>query len=280
MPQAIPGTLGRPQRGRLRGFVASAARCCNALTALTSESPFLLRRVSCPRQESKQQKWNLHVTHVLKTATTLTSFDIRISRNNCCLSSAIMGWSAPLPAFQTQTFWYTWYALPLCRVWSGRGTVVYWWNIIYLRSSLCTVWHSQPPRTGEVCREHDLLYVSFLFKFQAFWRIFWLGRLLKLASAGGWARPCLEAKLRKIMRLWSTKPNSQAWPKSRHTRGQKQGMGSVKPEWKWWAFHQVGLGCSMGNLCWTQNPFWCSHLHPNNIFYMSLHPQTHFPCCL
>ena len=100
----------------VEGFVASAARCCNALTALTSESPFLLRRVSCPRQESKQQKRNLHVTHVLKTASTLTSFDIRISRNNCCLSSAIMGWSAPLPAFQTQTFWYTWYALPLCRV--------------------------------------------------------------------------------------------------------------------------------------------------------------------
>ena len=33
----------------------------------------------------------------------------------------------------------------------------------------------------------------------------------------------------------------RTWPKSRHTHcGQKQGMGSVKPEWKWWAFHQVG----------------------------------------
>ena len=32
-----------------------------------------------------------HVTIVLKTASTLTSFDIRSSRNNCCLSSAIMG---------------------------------------------------------------------------------------------------------------------------------------------------------------------------------------------
>ena len=114
MPQAVPGTLGRPQRGRLRGFGRKVLQ-----RADRADFGVAVFAASRERQESKQQKWNLHVTHVthvLKTASTLTSFDIRISRNNCCLSAAIMGWSAPLPAFQTQTFWYTWYALPLCRV--------------------------------------------------------------------------------------------------------------------------------------------------------------------
>lgn len=220
-----------------------------------------------------QSCWKLRVL--------LTSFDIRNSRNNCCLSSAIMGWSAPLPAFQTQTFWYTWYALPLCRVWSGRGTVAYWWNMIYLRSSLCTVWHSQPPRTGEVCREHDLLYVSFSNSrhFGAFFGwivIYWNCGPVQVVGLRGhvwkpsFGKSCFSDPQNPTLK--------RTWPKSRHTHcGQKQGMGSVKPEWKFWAFHQVGwFGVLKKKLVLDTK----SVLHPNNIFYMSLHPQTHFPCRL
>ena len=121
------GTPSAWKASWLSGFVASAATC-NALRADFGVAVFAAsRELSKAGIQATKMELACHTCHTChtwhtwhtcrnRTASTLTSFDIRNSGNNCCLSSAIMGWSAPLPAFQTQTFWYTWYALPFCRV--------------------------------------------------------------------------------------------------------------------------------------------------------------------
>ena len=195
-----------------------------------------------------------------------------------------MEWSVPLPAFQKQTFRYTWYALPLRRVWSGRGTAAYWWNMIYLRSDLCTVWHSQPPRTGEVCPEQEFLYVSFLFNFQAFWRIF--GWIVIYWNCGPVQVVGLRGHVWKLGKWCFSDPRNptlkRTWQKACHTHcGQKQGVGSAKTRMEMVGFRSNWL--VLGAQTWetvldTKFSLILPHACKQHCFHV--HLQTHFPCCL
>ena len=176
-----------------------------------------------------------HVTIVLKTASTLTSFDLIWPQKFKKLLLALcdyemVGATSSFPDTDFVVYQVCTSTLSSLK-WKRHCSVLVKHDLLEIKSVHCLTltaalnWGSMPGTWV-------FIHVSFPFKFQAFWRIGWiviywncgpvqvvgLGGYVWKPSFGKW---CFSDPRNPTLK--------RTWPKSRHTHcGQKQGMGSVK----------------------------------------------------